>query len=278
VERAGEIELTDRSFKDNKHLIEIIERILSRVGRHIDESSPLVDALLADGSRVNAIIPPLAIHPCLSIRRFRGTSVALQQVIENKPAQSIEPNESGGLLGISVAVLSEQEERQLLLQRLVQSTQVARVVFGHIGFPLAATDPILRQIREQRAEVVLVDVSPDDPQRAIHTIELIRAATSDVAIFAVGEMRSPNTVVSAMRAGACEFIGRPTTTTDLIEAFIRLSGVRRKAPSDSGPSGGSVPPGGSAPPSGSTPPGVPLGVPRSIRPRTPPLRKMVRRA
>ena len=73
IESAGKLELTLLSFKDNVHLMQIIERIVSRVGRRVDESSPMVDARLADGSRVNAIIPPLAIDgPCLSIRRFGG--------------------------------------------------------------------------------------------------------------------------------------------------------------------------------------------------------------
>jgi pilus assembly protein CpaF len=72
VEREGRIEECTAVFRDDKHLMQIIERIVSSVGRRIDESSPMVDARLADGSRVNAIIPPLALDgPCLSIRRFR---------------------------------------------------------------------------------------------------------------------------------------------------------------------------------------------------------------
>src|SRR5688500_9075375 len=72
VEREGKIEECAAVFRDDKHLMQIIERIVSSVGRRIDESSPMVDARLADGSRVNAIVPPLAIDgPCLSIRRFR---------------------------------------------------------------------------------------------------------------------------------------------------------------------------------------------------------------
>jgi len=72
VEREGRIEECTAVFRDDKHLMQIIERIVSSVGRRIDESSPMVDARLADGSRVNAIIPPLSIDgPCLSIRRFR---------------------------------------------------------------------------------------------------------------------------------------------------------------------------------------------------------------
>jgi pilus assembly protein CpaF len=84
IERTGKLELTGLSFKDNTHLMQIIERIVSRVGRRVDESSPMVDARLADGSRVNAIIPPLAIDgPCLSIRRFGREPVTARQMIEN---------------------------------------------------------------------------------------------------------------------------------------------------------------------------------------------------
>src|SRR5512140_919619 len=85
VEKGGKLELTNLAFKDNVHLMQIIERIVSRVGRRVDESSPMVDARLADGSRVNAIIPPLALDgPCLSIRRFGREPVTARQMIENQ--------------------------------------------------------------------------------------------------------------------------------------------------------------------------------------------------
>jgi pilus assembly protein CpaF len=85
IERAGKIESTGLSFKDDAHLMQIIDRIVSRVGRRVDESSPMVDARLADGSRVNAIIPPLAIDgPCLSIRRFGRDPLTARNMIENK--------------------------------------------------------------------------------------------------------------------------------------------------------------------------------------------------
>ena len=72
VEREGKLEETPLTFKDDQHLMRIIERIVSSVGRRVDESSPMVDARLQDGSRVNAVIPPLALDgPVLSIRRFR---------------------------------------------------------------------------------------------------------------------------------------------------------------------------------------------------------------
>jgi pilus assembly protein CpaF len=85
VERGGKLEPTGLTFKDNQHLMQIIDRIVSRVGRRVDESSPMVDARLADGSRVNAIIPPLAIDgPCLSIRRFGRDPIMARNMIENK--------------------------------------------------------------------------------------------------------------------------------------------------------------------------------------------------
>ena len=83
IERNGVLELTGVVFKDDRHLLRIIERIVSAVGRRIDESSPMVDARLADGSRVNAIIPPIALDgPCVSIRRFRTERLGPQDLVE----------------------------------------------------------------------------------------------------------------------------------------------------------------------------------------------------
>src|SRR5246127_1692690 len=85
IERGGVLERTDTSFRDDRHLMQIIDRIVSRVGRRVDESSPMVDARLPDGSRVNAIIPPLALDgPTLSIRRFGTGPVAAKQLVELK--------------------------------------------------------------------------------------------------------------------------------------------------------------------------------------------------
>jgi len=85
IERNGRLELTGLTFKDDSHLMQIIDRIVSKVGRRVDESSPMVDARLADGSRVNAIIPPLAIDgPCLSIRRFGRDPLTARNMIDNK--------------------------------------------------------------------------------------------------------------------------------------------------------------------------------------------------
>jgi len=82
IEREGRLEEADIVFRDDRHLLQIIERIVSAVGRRIDESSPMVDARLKDGSRVNAIIPPLALDgPVLSIRRFRTDRLGAQDLV-----------------------------------------------------------------------------------------------------------------------------------------------------------------------------------------------------
>jgi pilus assembly protein CpaF len=89
VERRGRLELTEIHFADNRHLLKIIDRIVSRVGRRVDESSPMVDARLPDGSRVNAIIPPLALDgPLLSIRRFSVVPLKIDDLIRYKSLTS----------------------------------------------------------------------------------------------------------------------------------------------------------------------------------------------
>jgi pilus assembly protein CpaF len=85
VERRGKLEKTDVKFRDNQHLMQIIDRIVSKVGRRVDETSPMVDARLPDGSRVNAIIPPLALDgPSMSIRRFGTNPLKLEDLLSFK--------------------------------------------------------------------------------------------------------------------------------------------------------------------------------------------------
>ncbi|NQV27856.1 MAG: CpaF family protein [Rhodopirellula sp.] len=84
VERHGQLELTDVIFADNDHILRTVQRIAARVGRRVDETSPMVDARLEDGSRINAVIPPLAIDgPLLSIRRFSAEPLRLDTMIDN---------------------------------------------------------------------------------------------------------------------------------------------------------------------------------------------------
>jgi pilus assembly protein CpaF len=107
VERRGRLELTDVSFHDNAHLMKIIEKIVSRVGRRVDESSPMVDARLPDGSRVNAIIPPLAVDgPLVSIRRFGATPLTVQNLLDYKSVTPpmIKVLESLGLAKVNILI------------------------------------------------------------------------------------------------------------------------------------------------------------------------------
>jgi len=107
VERRGRLELTDVTFHDNAHLMKIIEKIVSRVGRRGDESSPMVDARLPDGSRVNAIIPPLAVDgPLVSIRRFGASPLTVQNLLDYKSVTPpmIKVLESLGLAKVNILI------------------------------------------------------------------------------------------------------------------------------------------------------------------------------
>ena len=89
VERSGRLERLPTTFQDDKHLMRVIDRIVSGVGRRVDDSSPMVDARLPDGSRVNAIIPPLAVDgPLLSIRRFPAERLKAEDLL---PHQVVDP-------------------------------------------------------------------------------------------------------------------------------------------------------------------------------------------
>jgi len=137
-------------------------------------------------------------------------------------------SENQAMHGIAVTLLTEDREQFAILQNRLESTHVARIVFSNIGFPLSATDSIVRQMQAQRTEVVVIEVNSDDPQRAIRAIEVIRASTSDIAIFAVGDMKNPMAIVGAMRSGAGEYLDRNSGTEALLDAFSRYSAARSK--------------------------------------------------
>src|SRR5215831_12876319 len=136
--------------------------------------------------------------------------------------------------GIAVTLLTEDKERLVVLQQRLESTQMGRNVFGHVGFPATPTDPILRQIQDVRADVVLVDVDPQNVQRAMHAIELIHSNTSEVIIFAVGPLNDTGTIVAAMRAGAREYIERNATPESMVEALNRFTASRGRTRTTSG--------------------------------------------
>ncbi len=131
--------------------------------------------------------------------------------------------------GISVALLTEDHDRLSELQGRIEATRLARVVYSHAGFPAGPADAILRQIQDQRAEVVLIDIAPANPQSAIKAIELIQANTLQLAIFANGPMQQPTTIVAAMRAGASEYLDSSAGSEALLEALTRYSSNRTRA-------------------------------------------------
>ncbi|MGB2606597.1 MAG: AAA family ATPase [Candidatus Sulfotelmatobacter sp.] len=131
--------------------------------------------------------------------------------------------------GIAVALLTEDRDHLSQLQSRVEATRLGRVVFGGVGFPVGPTDSILRQIQDFRAEVVIVDIPAENPQRAIKAIELIQANTLQLAIFANGSMQQPTTIVSSMRAGAGEFLDDNAGSEALLEALTRFSSNRTRS-------------------------------------------------
>ncbi len=129
---------------------------------------------------------------------------------------------------LSVVIVATDSEQRAVLQVLVDGTSVARTSHTCATFPVGATDPVIRRVQAANADVILVDIPADNSAMALRAIELIRQELPDSAVFAIGSMQQPQLIVSAMRAGAREFIERPTTTTDLLEAFVRLTTAQRK--------------------------------------------------
>ena len=133
---------------------------------------------------------------------------------------------------LSVAVFATDNDQRAILQVLVDGTSVGRTVCSNASLPLAANDPVIRKTQgfsprgdsgrhRDRANTITTD---------LHAARHRTAApgTAGAAVFAVGRMTQPQLIVSAMRAGVREYIERPTTTTDLLEAFVRLTSTRRK--------------------------------------------------
>ena len=130
---------------------------------------------------------------------------------------------------LSVVIVAADSEQRAVLQVLVDSTSVARAGFSATSYPVAAADPVIRRIQSANPDVVLVDIPNDNPALALRTIELLVQEVPGAAMFAVGSMSFPQVIVSAMRVGAKEFIEKPTTTTDLLEAFVRVTTTQRKS-------------------------------------------------
>src|SRR6202048_2010033 len=129
---------------------------------------------------------------------------------------------------LSVVIVATDNEQRTVLQVLVDGTSVARTVHTCASLPVAPAAPIVRRVQAANPDVMLVDIAADNPAPAQRAIELLHQELPDSAVFAIGSLTHPQVIVNAMRAGAREFIERPTTTTDLLEAFVRLTAAQRR--------------------------------------------------
>jgi len=120
-----------------------------------------------------------------------------------------------------VAVVAGNVEQRDQLKLQVEATGIAQPVFAGVSYPAAPQDALLRQISESNPEVVLVDVAPEDTIAALRAVELIHRQMPQVALFAIGKMDKPQVIVTAMRAGAKEYLERPTSVTHLLESLAR---------------------------------------------------------
>jgi len=130
---------------------------------------------------------------------------------------------------LAVAVVARDSEQRSILQLLVEGTRVARVAVSFGSLPLAPADPSVRRLQESAPDVVVLDIPLSDPSSALRAIEVLHQELPRTALFAVGSMTQPQTIVMAMRTGAREFLERPLTTNLLLEAFVRLTTTQKNA-------------------------------------------------
>jgi pilus assembly protein CpaF len=175
IERGGVLQRTETTFRDDRHLMQIIDRIVSRVGRRVDESSPMVDARLPDGSRVNAIIPPLALDgPTLSIRRFGTGPVEAKQLVELK--------------SISVEMIE-------MLAAAVRS-RISILVSGGTGAGKTTFLNILSQYIPKTERLVTIE---DAAELQLAQENIVRLETRPPNIEGAGAIRQRQLLVNSLR-------------------------------------------------------------------------------
>jgi pilus assembly protein CpaF len=175
VERKGMLEQTGIQFRDDTHLMTIIDRIVSAIGRRIDESSPMVDARLADGSRVNAIIPPLAVDgPCLSIRRFGRDPLRADDLIANK--------------SLTPAMLE-------LLRGCVKA-RLNILVSGGTGAGKTTFLNVLSSYISDRERIVTIE---DAAELQLHQEHVVRLETRPANIEGKGSIHQRQLVINSLR-------------------------------------------------------------------------------
>jgi pilus assembly protein CpaF len=175
VERGGLLHRVDTAFRDDRHLLQIIDRIVSRVGRRVDESSPMVDARLPDGSRVNAIIPPLALDgPSLSIRRFGTGPLAADHLVKLK---SVSP------------------EMMEVLSSAVKA-RISILVSGGTGAGKTTFLNILSQFIPQNERIVTIE---DAAELRLAQENIVRLETRPPNIEGLGAIRQRQLLINCLR-------------------------------------------------------------------------------
>lgn len=175
IERHGVLERTNIQFRDDAHLMSIIDRIVSAIGRRVDESSPMVDARLADGSRVNAIIPPLAIDgPCLSIRRFGRDPLTAEDLLANRT--------------MTLPMLE-------LLQGCVKS-RLNVLISGGTGAGKTTLLNVLSGCISNRERIVTIE---DAAELQLHQDHVVRLETRPANIEGKGAVHQRQLVINSLR-------------------------------------------------------------------------------
>jgi len=175
VERRGVLHRTSVTFKDNKHLLQIIDKIVSAVGRRVDESTPMVDARLKDGSRVNAIIPPLAIDgPILSIRRFGSSPLTAEKLVQNKALTN----------------------PMLDMLRAAVQARLNIVISGGTGAGKTTLLNALSSFISERERIVTIEDSAELQLRQDH---VVRLETRPPNVEGKGAIRQRELVINALR-------------------------------------------------------------------------------
>lgn len=128
---------------------------------------------------------------------------------------------------VIVGIVAPDSDQRTILQMQVDSTAVGKNVRAFSSFPASAADSSVRRMQEENVDVILVDIPQQDVATAIHAIELLHAEIPAAAVIAVGDASDPQAIIAAMRAGAREFLERPTTATSLLDAFARLHSSHR---------------------------------------------------
>ena len=168
-----------------------------------------------------------------SRHRFIASDVTPETVSRTKRRDPVLPKTAADAMPeLSVVVVASDDEQRAGLRALVDSTGVARTVLTCANYPEAASDPVMLHVRAANPVVIVVDIPADNPPSAMRAIELFRGEMADAAVFAVGSLQQPSVIVNAMRAGAREYIDRSTNTTDLLDAFVRLTTVQRPGLAD----------------------------------------------